>query len=322
MNIRMPGPDGIHATPGLETVRSWCWPLTTPTQTSSDALTAGVSGFLLKDAGPAELPHAVWVVADGEALPAPHPPIPRRPPASPDRPGLSGTGLRNRGGVEDHGGPATASSANQRSSTPDTSPPRGSRQQPARSPAVVGTVRAIQRELCHDGFLLRYHSESENVQRHRLVHQHRDGPVADAAAGTGPLHDGLRGPVPRPSTRLHLRSRRARPRRAAGDAHRAGPVPHGDHLHLAAGRRTPDPDEPAQPRRAGRARQGHRAGPGGGNAPGEHPNQQWNVNANRTITGVQSGLCLDANGAATSNGTKIILWSCNGAANQQWRLNA
>ncbi len=26
-------------------------------------------------------------------------------------------------------------------------------------------------------------------------------------------------------------------------------------------------------------------------------NQQWNVNANGTITGVQSGLCLDANGA-------------------------
>ena len=49
-------------------------------------------------------------------------------------------------------------------------------------------------------------------------------------------------------------------------------------------------------------------------------NQQWNVNANGTITGVQSGLCLDANGAATANGTKIILWSCNGQTNQQWTL--
>ena len=49
-------------------------------------------------------------------------------------------------------------------------------------------------------------------------------------------------------------------------------------------------------------------------------NQQWNVNANGTITGVQSGLCLDANGAGTANGTKIILWSCNGGANQQWSL--
>ena len=49
-------------------------------------------------------------------------------------------------------------------------------------------------------------------------------------------------------------------------------------------------------------------------------NQQWNVNANGTITGAQSGLCLDANGAGTANGTKIILWSCNGQANQRWSL--
>ncbi len=51
-------------------------------------------------------------------------------------------------------------------------------------------------------------------------------------------------------------------------------------------------------------------------------NQQWNVNANGTITGVQSGLCLDANGAGTANGTKIILWACNGGANQQWSLRS
>ena len=51
-------------------------------------------------------------------------------------------------------------------------------------------------------------------------------------------------------------------------------------------------------------------------------NQQWNLNANGTITGVQSGLCLDANGAGTANGTKLILWSCNGGTNQQWNLRA
>ena len=51
-------------------------------------------------------------------------------------------------------------------------------------------------------------------------------------------------------------------------------------------------------------------------------NQQWNLNSNGTITGVQSGLCLDANGAATANGTKIILWACNGGANQQWSLRS
>ncbi|MDI5943383.1 RICIN domain-containing protein, partial [Micromonospora sp. DH15] len=49
-------------------------------------------------------------------------------------------------------------------------------------------------------------------------------------------------------------------------------------------------------------------------------NQQWNVNANGTITNAQSGLCLDANAAGTANGTKLILWSCNGQQNQQWSL--
>ncbi|MFC6085896.1 ricin-type beta-trefoil lectin domain protein, partial [Sphaerisporangium aureirubrum] len=51
-------------------------------------------------------------------------------------------------------------------------------------------------------------------------------------------------------------------------------------------------------------------------------NQQWNVNSNGTITGVQSGRCLDANAAGTANGTKLILWSCNGQANQQWSLRS
>jgi len=42
------------------------------------------------------------------------------------------------------------------------------------------------------------------------------------------------------------------------------------------------------------------------------------LNANGTITGVQSGLCLDATGAGTANGTLIELWTCNGASNQHW----
>lgn len=49
-------------------------------------------------------------------------------------------------------------------------------------------------------------------------------------------------------------------------------------------------------------------------------NQQWTVNANGTIVGAQSNLCLDANGRGTANGTKIILWTCNGQTNQQWTL--
>ncbi|KOV85305.1 arabinofuranosidase catalytic domain-containing protein [Nocardia sp. NRRL S-836] len=49
-------------------------------------------------------------------------------------------------------------------------------------------------------------------------------------------------------------------------------------------------------------------------------NQQWNVNANGTVTGVQSGLCLDANGGGTAGGTKLILWSCHSGTNQRWSL--
>ncbi|TYB64732.1 PHB depolymerase family esterase [Nonomuraea sp. PA05] len=47
-------------------------------------------------------------------------------------------------------------------------------------------------------------------------------------------------------------------------------------------------------------------------------NQQWRLNADGTITGVQSGLCLDAVGQATANGTRIQLYTCHGGANQRW----
>ncbi|MEH1127225.1 glycoside hydrolase family 27 protein [Micromonospora sp. CPCC 206061] len=47
-------------------------------------------------------------------------------------------------------------------------------------------------------------------------------------------------------------------------------------------------------------------------------NQQWSLNADGTIRGVASGLCLDVTGAATANGTLVGLWTCNGAANQRW----
>jgi len=32
--------------------------------------------------------------------------------------------------------------------------------------------------------------------------------------------------------------------------------------------------------------------------------------------------CLDANGKGTTNGTKVIIWPCNGQSNQQWTLNS
>ena len=48
-------------------------------------------------------------------------------------------------------------------------------------------------------------------------------------------------------------------------------------------------------------------------------NQQWNVNSNGTITGVQSGRCLDVWG--TANGQQIQLYDCHGQTNQQWRTD-
>jgi alpha-galactosidase len=47
-------------------------------------------------------------------------------------------------------------------------------------------------------------------------------------------------------------------------------------------------------------------------------NQQWVFNGNGTVSGVQSGLCLDVNNNATANGTTVILWTCTAAANQRW----
>jgi hypothetical protein len=49
-------------------------------------------------------------------------------------------------------------------------------------------------------------------------------------------------------------------------------------------------------------------------------NQRWNVNANGTISSVQSGLCLDVSGSGTANGTLVQLWSCHTGANQRWTL--
>jgi Ricin-type beta-trefoil lectin domain len=37
---------------------------------------------------------------------------------------------------------------------------------------------------------------------------------------------------------------------------------------------------------------------------------------------VYGNKCLDASGQGTVNGTKVIIWDCNGQPNQQWTLNA
>jgi alpha-galactosidase len=47
-------------------------------------------------------------------------------------------------------------------------------------------------------------------------------------------------------------------------------------------------------------------------------NQQWTLNSNGTISGAQSGLCLDVDHNLTANGTVVLLWTCTAAANQRW----
>jgi DNA-binding NarL/FixJ family response regulator len=77
MDIRMPEMDGIRATGeivrtrGLEQVRVLILTTYDTDAYVFEALQVGASGFLLKDAGPAELLHAIRVVAAGEALLAP-----------------------------------------------------------------------------------------------------------------------------------------------------------------------------------------------------------------------------------------------------------
>jgi DNA-binding NarL/FixJ family response regulator len=77
MDIRMPVLDGLEATrlicadPGLARTRVLVLTTFDLDQYIYDALRAGASGFLLKDARPHELLHAIEVVAAGDALIAP-----------------------------------------------------------------------------------------------------------------------------------------------------------------------------------------------------------------------------------------------------------
>src|SRR6478609_5989757 len=77
MDVRMPNLDGVAATQSLTTAgaTSQCMVLIITTfdldEYIVEGLRAGASGFLLKDATPEELVHAVRVVAAGNALLAP-----------------------------------------------------------------------------------------------------------------------------------------------------------------------------------------------------------------------------------------------------------
>ncbi|WP_345287966.1 non-reducing end alpha-L-arabinofuranosidase family hydrolase [Kitasatospora albolonga] len=62
----------------------------------------------------------------------------------------------------------------------------------------------------------------------------------------------------------------------------------------------------------------HRRHPGADLACSGGANQQWRVNNDGTVVGVESGLCLDVSGGGTANGTAVQLWTCNGGGNQKW----
>ncbi|HEY2803716.1 MAG TPA: response regulator transcription factor [Actinomycetota bacterium] len=71
MDIRMPNMDGVEATRRLEGRRVLILTTFDLDDYVVEALRAGASGFLLKDAPPAELVRAVRVVASGDALLSP-----------------------------------------------------------------------------------------------------------------------------------------------------------------------------------------------------------------------------------------------------------
>jgi alpha-galactosidase len=47
-------------------------------------------------------------------------------------------------------------------------------------------------------------------------------------------------------------------------------------------------------------------------------NQQWTHQADGTLRGSRSGLCLDVDRNLTANNTAVLLWHCTAAANQIW----
>jgi hypothetical protein len=48
--------------------------------------------------------------------------------------------------------------------------------------------------------------------------------------------------------------------------------------------------------------------------------QRWVPRPDGALVNATSGLCLDATGASSANGTKLILYTCNNGSNQKWVL--
>ncbi|MEU8076642.1 glycoside hydrolase family 97 catalytic domain-containing protein [Catellatospora citrea] len=50
--------------------------------------------------------------------------------------------------------------------------------------------------------------------------------------------------------------------------------------------------------------------------------RQWTVSSDGSVVNAASGKCLDAYANGTVNGTTLIVWTCNGGANQKWHRNS
>ncbi|HZX08173.1 ricin-type beta-trefoil lectin domain protein, partial [Kribbella sp.] len=48
--------------------------------------------------------------------------------------------------------------------------------------------------------------------------------------------------------------------------------------------------------------------------------QRWIPEVDGTLRNAASGMCLDATGASSTNGTKLIIYTCNNGLNQRWTL--
>jgi hypothetical protein len=48
--------------------------------------------------------------------------------------------------------------------------------------------------------------------------------------------------------------------------------------------------------------------------------QQREAQPDGTLRNERSGRCLDAAGASSENGTRLIIYDCHGGANQRWDL--
>ncbi|MCC9708397.1 ricin-type beta-trefoil lectin domain protein, partial [Streptomyces sp. MNU76] len=48
----------------------------------------------------------------------------------------------------------------------------------------------------------------------------------------------------------------------------------------------------------------------------------WSRPADGSVSNDLFGLCLDVTGTATADGSKIQLWNCTGASDQEWSLSS